>query len=942
MASAWRSACRWSTSATGVSDTNARRRASSAASARWASCSADTSSSSRSWRSRAATWVRRRSTNDLDMGSSLNLVGRGRSAWLTSPGASSLPAGLHLGMVVPVHQGGGRGPHPHDRRLDADRARRRRPLRHPAPPGRAHSGRPDVAAPLRSGGHDRQHRAVHAAGVGRAAHHVRAHGGAQRLDATVHGPVRGHRTERAPAAGADRRARPGHGGRSGGRRARRLRPRGLVDGRRTGRHPRRRRLRHRVRVHAAPPRVVPARRGRDRPACDRRGDAVPPGCAHVDRRRRVAHPYPVGRDPGAGCRRHGAGLRPQLPGHRRARSHQGIAGHIRHPGRCGGRRHRCARRAVRVAARGRRPAHGRRHRRGQRQAAGARAGAHHRPLAVRHRCGTPLAMTDPWGIDDGYWDVQGVWHETPPDTAAALRSAMGAGAGPDDGPSAGRPVWVVRAGAAEPLLGPCELALEDGAEVRAEGSLPPDLPIGYHDLRPLDGGPVTRLIVSPGRCHRREDLRAWLVTVQLPACRSATSWGIGDLRDLRTIGAWAADRGAGMVGVSPLHAPLPIDRVEPSPYFPSSRRWSTPLALRIEDVPGAGGDATVEDLAEHHGAGWRAWPAEHRHPTRAGVASFATSHAERVAYWAWVQFLIDEQLRRAEEPLPLLTDLAIGVDPDGADAWTMQDLLASGVRVGAPPDEFNRAGQDWGLPPFVPHALRDAAYQPVASLWRAAMGLGGGLRIDHVMGLSRLYWIPPGGGPADGAYVRYRGDEMLAVLTIESVRSGAVVVGEDLGTVEDEVRHALGEAGVLSYRLAWFEGETPEHYPAQALAAVTTHDLPTVAGVWAGDDAPDQPAPGVEPDEGALEPPPGPLIALTGLPPDAPVDDVIVALHARLAASPSELVAATLEDALGLRQRPNLPGTSDQRPNWSLTLPVPLDDALADPLVTRVVEALRR
>jgi 4-alpha-glucanotransferase len=238
--------------------------------------------------------------------------------------------------------------------------------------------------------------------------------------------------------------------------------------------------------------------------------------------------------------------------------------------------------------------------------------------------------------------------------------------------------------------------------------------------------------------------------------------------------------------------------------------------------------------------------------------------------------------------------------------------------------------------------LRDAAYEPVASLWRAAMGLGGGLRIDHVMGLFRLYWIPPGGGPADGAYVRYRGDEMLAVLAIESVRSGAVVVGEDLGTVEDEVRQALGEAGVLSYRLAWFEGEPPEHYPAQALAAVTTHDLPTVAGVWSGDDAADQRDAGVEPDEGALERLRGRLIALTGLPPDAPVDDVIVALHARLAAAPSELVAATLEDALALRQRPNLPGTTDQRPNWSLTLPVPLDDALADPLVTRVVEALRR
>ena len=254
-------------------------------------------------------------------------------------------------------------------------------------------------------------------------------------------------------------------------------------------------------------------------------------------------------------------------------------------------------------------------------------------------------------------------------------------------------------------------------------------------------------------------------------------------------------------------------------------------------------------LAEHYGEGWHAWPAEHRHPDRPGVGEFAAVHREQVAFWAWVQFHLGVQLRRAEESTPLLTDLAIGVDPDGADAWIMQDLLADGVRVGAPPDAFNRQGQDWGLPPFRPAALRAAAYAPLARLWAAAMGHGGGLRIDHVMGLFRLFWIPPGGGPADGAYVRYRGDELLAVLAVESVRSGAVVVGEDLGTVEPDVRAALADAGVLSYRLAWFEDEPPEHYPNQALAAVTTHDLPTVAGVWSGDDAADQRAAGIEPDE---------------------------------------------------------------------------------------------
>jgi 4-alpha-glucanotransferase len=605
--------------------------------------------------------------------------------------------------------------------------------------------------------------------------------------------------------------------------------------------------------------------------------------------------------------------------------------------------------------------------------------------------------TDAWGIDDGYWDASGRWHTTSPETVAALRGAMGGAAdGPPDGPAA----WVVHADRAEPLLGPCELALEDGSELRAEAELPRDLPIGYHELRPLDGGPATRLIVTPGRCHLPDGLRAWLFTVQLPACRSAASWGIGDLADLRSIGSWSAERGAGMVGVSPMHAPRPVGRVEASPYSPSSRRWFNPLLLRIEELPGAGG-ATVEALgaqaralnagpvvdrdavwalkrraldqlwaalgpdlrferwraemggeleayarfcalAEHHGSRWRHWPSEHRHPSAAGVASFAADRADRVAFWAWVQFLVDEQIQRAEEPLALLTDLAVGVDPDGADAWCLQDLLALDVRVGAPPDEFNRAGQDWGLPPFVPHALRTVAYEPLASLWRAAMGHGGGLRIDHVMGLFRLFWLPPGGAPTDGAYVRYPADELLAVLAIESVRAGAVVVGEDLGTVEEGVRDRLQEAGLLSYRLVWFEDAGPEHYPAQALGAVTTHDLPTIAGVWSGDDGGDQRAAGVEPDEAALGRLRSKLVSTSRLDGDSPVDEVIVAVHRRLAAAPCALVGATFEDALALRRRPNLPGTTTERPNWSLGLPLPLEDALDDPLVGRVAAALRR
>ena len=160
---------------------------------------------------------------------------------------------------------------------------------------------------------------------------------------------------------------------------------------------------------------------------------------------------------------------------------------------------------------------------------------------------------------------------------------MGGGDDPDAvPPDAAHPVWVVGAGRAEPLLGPCELSLEDGTELRAETTLPPDLPVGYHDLRPLDGGPVTRLIVSPGRCHLPANLHRWLLTVQLPTCRSRASWRIGDLVDLRTVTGWAAARGAGMVAVSPLHAPRPLPPIEPSPYLPSSRRWLNPLLLRAD------------------------------------------------------------------------------------------------------------------------------------------------------------------------------------------------------------------------------------------------------------------------------------------------------------------------------------------------------------------------
>ena len=343
---------------------------------------------------------------------------------------------------------------------------------------------------------------------------------------------------------------------------------------------------------------------------------------------------------------------------------------------------------------------------------------------------------------------------------------------------------------------------------------------------------------------------------------------------------------------------------------------------------------------------WTEWDPPLRDRDPAALTETRRTLDHEILYYTWLQWIAGTQwahARAAVHGLELLGDFPFMVSGDSADVWARQEEFRVDASVGVPPDAFSETGQDWGLPPFIPWKLRDAGYEPLARLWRGALSAGGGgLRIDHVMGLFRLFWIPPSATAAEGAYVRYRGDELLAVLAVESVRAGAVIVGEDLGTVEPAVRHDLYEAGVLSYRLVWFEDEPPEQYPHQALAAVTTHDLPTVAGVWSGSDDEDQRAAGVEPDPLASDDMRFRLRDVSGLGPHAAVNDVIVSAHRRLARSPSMLVAATLEDALAVEARTNLPGTTSERPNWSHALPLPLEKALRHPLLLRLARAIRR
>jgi 4-alpha-glucanotransferase len=559
------------------------------------------------------------------------------------------------------------------------------------------------------------------------------------------------------------------------------------------------------------------------------------------------------------------------------------------------------------------------------------------------------------------------------------------------------PFYVMKPGQTMRLDGPTDLKLEDGTVLPVVTALPPDLPLGYHALWSPEGEPIGHLIVSPRQCYWPPAWHSWGWAVQLYALRSADSWGFGDLLDLQHLAHWSsAELGAGMLLVNPLNAATPVIPQEPSPYFPSSRRYRNLLYLHIEAVPGAsqahadleplaeagralnkdrridrdsvfrlkmralerlwcrfGEDQTFDRycttegqalrefavfcvLAERYGRVWHSWPSEYRRPDSPAVAYFATAYSDRVRFYQWIQWLLDEQLAQATGEVGLMQDLPIGIDPDGADAWVWQDVTATRATLGVPPDKYNTMGQNWGLLPFVPHRLRATGYEPFRQTIRANLRHARGLRIDHVMGLFRLFWIPGGADPSLGAFVRYPADELLAIVALESHRAKAVIVGEDLGTVEARAQDQLAAHQILSYRLLWFEAQPPSAYPELALAAVTTHDLPTVAGLWTGADVKIQQELGLQPNVEGLRQIREQLRAMTGLPEQAAVHDVIVRTHQLLAQAPSVLVTATLEDAMAVEERPNMPTTTTERPNWSMALPAPLE-ALKRGLLPRAI-----
>jgi 4-alpha-glucanotransferase len=613
-----------------------------------------------------------------------------------------------------------------------------------------------------------------------------------------------------------------------------------------------------------------------------------------------------------------------------------------------------------------------------------------------------LRKTDPWGIDQSYQNGREEWHEVSDETKQKLAQAMrtGGAAGPPE-----PRLRIVTQGKPTQSDASAELVLEDGTVLPLEKQLPPDVPLGYHTLRSRQNGEETRLIVVPQQCFLPKDFHIWGWALQLYSLRSAKSWGIGDFGDLRRFSNWMTEKlGAQVVMTNPLDAAGPGVPQQASPYSPTSRIYRNMLFLRIGEIDGARESASSLEqferegaalnrlplidrdkiyqlkmaaldaiwqktrervdiseyekqegehldrfavycaLAETHGANWRQWPKELTNPQNEAVKHATAAAEDRVRFHKWIQWLLEQQLSQACDRHPvLMQDLPIGVDPSGADAWALQDLFAQGVSVGAPPDIFNTQGQDWGLQPFIPYRLRNANYEPFVRIIRANMRHSAGLRIDHVMGLFRLFWIPEGAEKVNGTYVHYRPDEMLAILALESARAKAFVVGEDLGTVEEGVREAMAERGVLSYKVMWFEADHPRTYIPNALAAVTTHDLPTVAGLWSGADLKEQDGMGLNPNVEGTEESRVSLRKLTETEDGTPVSEVVLRAYEALAEAPSAVVITAMEDALLMEKRPNLPGTlSEQRPNWAMPLTKSLEEIEQDPFIQELAARIEK
>ncbi|WP_149537325.1 glycogen debranching protein GlgX [Siccirubricoccus phaeus] len=573
--------------------------------------------------------------------------------------------------------------------------------------------------------------------------------------------------------------------------------------------------------------------------------------------------------------------------------------------------------------------------------------------------------------------------------------------------------WLVLAledGTTRPLAvtGPWEQA--PGRQPVRRVTLPP-LPLGRHLVFP-EGRPelACTVTIAPPASFLPEALaaggRGFGVAAQLYALRrpgdQGGDQGIGDYTALAEAARRAKAAGAMLLGISPPHALPPLERSRASPYQPSDRRFLEPAFIDLGAIPfgpqppvlpegplvdypavweakRAGllaawrafpashpwqvemaafrqaGGAALEGFAAFNAiAAWRGstdartWPAEFARSDAPGVAGFVAAHPEEIGFEIFQQFLADRQLgEAARQGAGLYRDLAVGAAPDGAELWSSEARFLAGLSIGAPPDAFAPEGQVWGIP--APDPADQAGF---AALLRANMRHAAALRIDHVLGLTRLFLVPDGARGGEGAYLRYPLQERLAALALESHRARCLVVGEDLGTVPPGLRAELAAERVLSYRVLWFEREgeefiPPARWPALAAACVATHDLPTLLGWWSGEDLAEREALGLgdmaaaragrEAERAALRR----LLEAEGLWP-ADEADLPAAIHALAARTPAALLLVQAEDLAGERVAVNLPGTDWQRPNWRRRLPVPVEALFASPRARAILDAVRR
>ena len=517
--------------------------------------------------------------------------------------------------------------------------------------------------------------------------------------------------------------------------------------------------------------------------------------------------------------------------------------------------------------------------------------------------------------------------------------------------------------------------------------------------------------------------KPWGIAAQLYSLRRPGDGGLGDFAALADFVRNAAAHGAAAVAISPVHAQFSATADRFSPYSPSSRTllnvlhaamdltgdeaarleaqdlvdWPAATRLRLNSLDRAftGSEAggplrdEFDRFRMERGAGlegharfealhaaimvaggpwhWREWPGGLSDANSAAVAAFARDNAREVTRHAFYQFLADRSLRAAQDaakragmPIGLITDLAVGVDSGGSQCWSRPDQTLLGLTVGAPPDLWNTRGQSWGLAAFSPRGLQLNGFGVFIDMLRAAMRHAGGVRIDHAMGLARLWVLPDGASPADGVYLHFPVDDLLRLIRLESHRHRAVVLGEDLGTLPDGFQGRISQAGMLGMRVLWFErahdhGFTaPSGWDQGAVSMTSTHDLPTVDGWWRGQDTIWRSRVGILDAEGVAresgerhrdrallwaamqasgaaqgEPPP----------PDQPAAAVDAAIrHVGLATC--DMTIIPLEDALGLTEQPNLPGTLDEHPNWQRRTSGPAATLLDDPAVASRLRGL--